>query len=193
VSLVLAAVLAAGIVTAAPRVARAASSIIKQNETHKYWDLGALFHFMWLGGIGTGVRLGIPVGPRGFVPTLNDQVKLELGISFRYWWPRWYYCDPHERWCDEYRRHGFGGLSIPLLLRWDFFLLEKLTIYLTFGLEANIIFENWWMHDYRYRSFLWYPVIPSFSFGVLFNFHERISLRAEFAITGFNIGIEFRL
>ncbi len=190
-SLILAAVVVMTVLAAAPRTARAANMIIKQNETHSTWDLGILGHFMYLGGAGVGLRLGIPVSKTG-VAAINDQIKIELGVSFRYWWPRWYYyTDRHDPFYDEYRR-GFGGVSIPLLFRWDFFLLEKLTLYFTLGIEINLIFEHWYW-DHHYRSFWWNPVVPSMSFGALVNFHERVSLRVELATSGFNLGIEFRL
>ena len=190
--LVLAVVVAAAVMTAAPRAARAANMIIKQNTSHSTWDLAILGHFMYLGGAGVGLRLGIPVSKTG-VAAINDQIKIELGVSFRYWWPRLYYCDPRDPWCDEYdRRAGFGGIGIPLLFRWDFFLLEKLTLYFTLGIEINLIFQQWYW-DHHYRSFWWNPVVPSMSFGVLVNFHERVSLRVELATSGFNLGVEFRL
>ncbi len=191
-SLILAGVVALTVLVAAPRTARAANLIIKQNETHSTWDLGILGHFMYLGGAGVGLRLGIPVSKTG-VAAINDQLKIELGVSFRYWWPRLYYCNPHDPWCNDYdRRAGFGGISIPLLFRWDFFLLEKLTLYFTVGIEINLIFQQWYW-DHHYRSFWWNPVVPSMSFGVLVNFHERVSLRVELATSGFNLGVEFRL
>jgi hypothetical protein len=189
----MAAALAAGLAASVPARAEAASLIIKQNQTHKHWDLGLLMHFPWLGGIGTGLRLGIPVAPAGFSSAINDQVKLEVGFSFRHWWPRWYWyrCDPaRDPWCDP---DGFFGFSIPLLMRWDFFVVKPVTLYLTFGLEINIIPAQWWVHERHYISFLLYPVIPSFSFGLLFNVHERVSIRTSFALTGFNLGVEFRL
>jgi hypothetical protein len=189
-SLILALVVAAAVVTATPRAARAANTIIKQNESHSMWDLAILGHFMYLGGAGVGLRLGIPVSKTG-VAALNDQIKIELGVSFRYWWPRLYYYDRDHPLYDDYRG-GFGGVSIPLLFRWDFFLLEKLTLYFTLGIEINLIFEHWYW-DHHYRSFWWNPVVPSMSFGALVNFHERVSLRVELATSGFNLGIEFRL
>lgn len=188
-ALILAGVIAAGAVAVIPaREAQAANVIIKNDEVHKRWDLGILLHALWWGGVGVGARLGIPVAPRGFIPALNDQVKIELGFSYQHWWLRSYYVHRDWDWYDEgYHFHRF---AFPLLFRWDFYILDLLTVYFTIGVEFGFVPDREVWND---RIYYYGLAVFAGSLGILLNVHERVSIRAEFAHSSFNIGVEFKL
>jgi hypothetical protein len=192
VSLVLAVALAAGAAALLPsREARAANVIVKQDGVHKQWDLAVMLHALWWGGVGVGGRLGIPVGPKGFIPAINDQVKIELGFSYQHWWMRSGYCHPHDPdwdWCRA--GYEFDRFAFPLLFRWDFFILKMLTVYFTIGIEFGFIPQR---EVWENRVYYYGLVVFAGSLGLLVNFHENVSLRAEFGHQAFNIGVEFRL
>ena len=190
-----AAAVLAGVITLTmiPRGAHAASDslIIKSNDEHKSMDLSFLFHAIWYGGVGTGVRIGIPVAPRGFIPKLNDQVKIELGASFQNWWT--WHVHPV---CNGDHVGVFFRMAMPVLLRWDFFLTNLVTVYGGIGVEIGVPFHR----DPDVASCL--RSHPSYVYGwatfaaqmgILLNFHDNVSLRMQFSHTGFDIGIEFRL
>ncbi len=175
-----------------PSISLAAKSggglIVKNDEVHKNLDLALLLHAVWWGGIGTGIRLGIPVAPKG-LPGLNDQVKIEFGASFQNWWTdRICHRDPvnHPDCVDSFFR-----LAFPLLLRWDFFLTKIVTVYGTIGVEVGAVLDRQFRDAYHEYYYGW--VLFAGSAGIIVSFHERVALRAEFAHSGFNLGVEFKL
>jgi len=188
-ALLLVSVMTAGMAALVPaRRSEAADLIIKNDDVHKRWDLAIMGQALWWGGVGGTLRLGIPVAPKGFIPGINDQVKIELGFSFQHWWMRHNYCDPHWEWCTG--GYDFHRFAFPVRLRWDFYILPVLTVYATVGVEFGFIPD----HDIWDDRVYYYGLITfAGSAGVLVNFHERVSLRAEFAHSGFNLGIEFKL
>ncbi len=188
-ALLLACVMTAGLAAVAPaRHAEAADLIIKSDEVHKQWDLAVMLHALWWGGVGVGMRLGIPVAPKGFIPALNDQVKIEIGFSYQHWWLRRYYVDRDWDWYHE--GYDFHRFAFPVLLRWDFYILKILTAYFTIGVEFGFVPDHEVWDD---RVYYYGLAVFAGSAGVLVNFHERVSLRAEFSHSGFNVGIEFKL
>jgi len=180
-------------IQAVPSPAAAASDdvIVKQNDEHRTLDVGVLFHAIWFGGVGTGLRVGIPVAPRGFIPKINDQVKIEIGGSFQHWWS-W---RVHPR-CDGHAVDHFFRLGLPVLLRWDFFITKLVTVETGLGVEIGVPFHpDPDVADCLRRrpDYVYGWATLAIQFGILLNFHERVSMRMQFSHSGFDIGVEFRL
>lgn len=84
----------------------------------------------WYGvGLATGVRLGIPLVPNGFIGHLNNAVYLTVGADFYYI----RYGDPDDRYGP-----GFG---FPVGLHWEFYFTEKLSAFAEVG--ANVFLGPW--------------------------------------------------
>jgi len=184
------AIAALGATLAWPAASQAASGslIIKSNETHKHWDLALLLHGIWWGGIGTGIRFGIPIVPDG-VATLNDQVKIEFGASFQNWWTN-NICH-HDPVDHPECRDAFFRLAFPVLLRWDFFLTKIVSVYGAVGVEIGVVLDKEFREEYHEYYYGW--ALFAAAFGINVFFHERVALRAEFCQSGFNVGVEFKL
>ncbi len=86
-------------------------------------------------GLGAGVRATIPFLQDGPVPGINNNMGIGLGADYAY------RSDNH---CTGIR--SANGLTIPVVLQWNFFLLRRLSV---FG-EVGVAWQHWWNAPYLY-------------------------------------------
>jgi len=76
------------------------------------------------GDVGAGIRVGIPIVRQGFIPSLNDNVAISVGVDFLNWPSPGY---------------EVTGVVIPVMLQWNFFLTRHWSL---FG-EGGVAFQDW--------------------------------------------------
>jgi len=188
----------------APAEAGAVDWIIKSNETHGRFNLTPTasvtpYYFS------PGLRFGIPVAKSGFIPTLNDEVKIEIGVNFQIWWrPAWDHrwceaCDPDSPHYDpddcrhcrgEWVGDPFFRLAFPVMMRWEFFLTKVWSLYLGLGFEFGIPFDHHYRDGFGPDDWAWVV----FVFGSRFTVKDWFAFRIETGSLGmFVFGFEFML
>jgi hypothetical protein len=196
--------LAVGISVLAPRRAEAGPVwIIKQNETHGQWTLGPTASLMPMY-FAPGLRLGIPVAKSGFLPMINDEVRIEIGATFQMWWhPAWhdqycYWCDPHhynDRKCYEcehadYVGHLFFRLGFPVMLHWAFYLTKMWSVYAGFGFELGVPLDDYYRDHYIFGPDGWIWI--ALAFGTRIHVAKWCALRFEIGTLGLlTFGVDF--
>lgn len=189
----------------APRDAHAVNWIVKQNETHTRWNLTPTAAITpWY--FAPGIRIGIPIAKTGFLPTVNDSVRIEFGAAFQIWWhPAWggRWCggvcdpghphyDPREcRRCqNDYAYDPFFRIGLPVLLRWDFFLTKVWSVYVGLGFEFGIPFDRYYRDAFGPDAIFWI----AFVMGTRFHVRDWFAFRIELGTLGvFVFGFEFLL
>jgi hypothetical protein len=189
----------------APGEARAINWVIKNNETHGKWNLTPTASVTpWY--FSPGLRLGIPIAKSGFIPSRNDEVKLEIGINFQIWWrPVWRSPECHP-WCTrghpEYDpgrcrdcRHDYAGptffrLGLPAMLRWQFYLTKVWSVYAIFGMEFGIPFDPYYRDAFGPDDWVWIVL----GVGTCLQVKEWFAFRFELGTIGLPVfGFEFLL
>ena len=185
----------------APRRAAAEPTwIIKQNEKHGKWNLTPTASLMPMY-FAPGLRFGIPVAKSGFLPMVNDEVKIELGFNFQIWWhPAWgRSCpacyDPHYDpvACRECRRDYVGDifyrLSFPVFMRWEFYFTRLWSVYAGFGFEFGVPLEAWYRDSvFGPDDWLWVVLVV----GNRLTFKDWFGIRFEIGTMGLLVfGIDF--
>jgi len=181
-----------------------AALIIKQNETHGKFNLTPTFTIIPWWYFAPGIRFGIPVAKSGFIPNLNDEVKIEIGFNYQFWWHvAWgnrcdLYCkeDPHSAACreckDEYFYFDAGNpimrIGLPAMMRWEFYLTKLVSVYAGFGFEIGIPIYSWDAYPFGPHGWFWLVL----AFGTTLHFKEHFALRFEIGTISFPmIGFEF--
>lgn len=175
--------------------------IIKNNEKHGKWSLTPTASLMPMY-FAPGLRFAIPVAKSGFLPMVNDEVKIEIGASFQIWWhPAWRktYChwcyEPHynARKCDECRRGGYVGnlfyrLGFPVMMRWEFYLTRIWSVYAGFGFEFGVPFESYYRDFFGPDDWFWIVLVA----GNRFTVKDWLAFRLEIGTLGLLVfGVEF--
>jgi hypothetical protein len=133
----------------------------------------------WYGfGIGAGARYELPLGPEGFIPTLNDSFELEFGGDV--WYGRWSYA-------------GFGysytGIAVPVEGRWTFHFSSKLAAYAKLGLGW---YFNFWSGDIGETGFSGSGLYWNTATGVIYQLSDSFWLRGELGYTGLKLGVSLK-
>ena len=93
--------------------------------------------FTWWGvGAATGVRIGIPLMPNGFIDSINNAVYLNFGADF--YWMRWRRCGG-GRDCWDYS----AGLGLPVTLHWEFYFNDQWSAFVELGFQVFIHPRFW--------------------------------------------------
>lgn len=134
-----------------------------------------------LAGYGGGVRVGIPLLSDGFLPRLNDAVFVESGAEFIHW---------------TLTAGDFNSITVPIHVRWNFYLAKDWTAFLNGGFELSYFLGE---------GFFDSPTgVPFFNVvqggvltvgvggGVMYNFSEAVSLRIDATLSLLGIGLTFR-
>jgi hypothetical protein len=191
--------LAAAVLVAAPRRAEAINWIIKQDETHGKWNLTPTIAVApWY--FSPGLRLGIPIAKNGFIPSRNDEVKIEIGVNFQLWWNHVYY-DPCHQYCDPSHPHYDPAacdrcrsglfmfrLAFPVMLRWEFYLTRVWSVYAGMGMEFGIPMNRYYRDGFGPDDWVWVVAVV----GTRFTVKEWFAFRLEMGTIGlFVFGFEF--
>ena len=124
-------------------------------------------------GVGGGVRFGIPILKRGFIPSINNSVVISFGADVLNW--------PAEG-------YGVSGLIIPVMLQWNFYLTRVWSVFVEAGFAPRIWFDEPGGHHSRF--FPW----PGASIGTRIHFtaggYPALVIRMGFP-TGLTLGLSF--
>jgi len=153
------------------------------SEQPRPFLIGAFLEFpygYWYGGfpLAVGGRFYIPLVKQGFVPNLNDEFGLDVGVDlallFTYW--------------------GVGFLiDIPVEAMWKLNLTSKFSAYAKLGVGLGIRLGNYL--GYCGYGFGCWPVTPTFygSVGAIYKLADGLWLRGELGYPGIKIGLTFPL
>lgn len=140
---------------------------LNQMETELHGVLGT-------NALGGGIRIGLPVISQGFVPSLNNNVMLSLGVDFLNW--------PSSD-------YAVTGMVIPIMLQWNFFLTRRWSL---FG-EGGVAVQDWFSRRANgddQTLFIW----PGLAAGARFYFNDgqypALLLRVGYP-SGLSVGIGF--
>lgn len=142
-------------------------------------------HLTWAGyygGLGVGLRVGIPLIPNGPVQTINNSLALSLGGDFFFY---------------SYGRGGYFGaaaLTIPVMLQWNFYLHGVFSLFVEGGVAADFYFYHRGVgcgdFDYGCSFGIW----PGLALGGRVHFNGRAgypALTFRFGFPASSIGISF--
>lgn len=135
------------------------------------------FHFSLgaHGDFGAGLRLDIPIVPKGVVPSRRDELALSLGLDLQF-------VDFSEGEDDD------GVLLVPHFAgQWNFYLRRGWSVFPELGLAFVIGDDD---HDYSRRDSARVHVDGLIAFGARYHFAERMAvlLRAGWP-TGLQVGL----
>jgi outer membrane protein with beta-barrel domain len=134
-----------------------------------------------LAGFGGGIRVGIPILSDGFLPRLNDGVFFETGAELLHW---------------TLLAGDYNSITVPLHMRWNFYLARDWTVFATAGFEFSYYLEHRFFE--APSGVAWFNVaqggVLTFGVGggVLYNFSESVSLRLDATLSLLAIGLTFR-
>ena len=135
-----------------------------------------------LAGYGGGVRIGLPILSDGFLPRLNDAVFVEVGAEFIHW--------------TYLATDDFNSITVPLHMRWNFFLDRDWTAFVSAGFELSYFLDQGFFEPPPGVNF--FNVVQGgvltvgVGGGVMYNFTEAVSLRVDATLSLLGIGLTFR-
>lgn len=156
------------------------------SEQPRPFLIGAFLEFpygYWYGGfpLSVGGRFYIPLLKQGFVPSLNDEFGLDVGV-------------------DLTLTFGYGVsflIDIPVEAMWKLNLTSKFSAYAKLGVGLGIRLGYWTSFcggAFGYGYSCW-PVAPTFygSVGAIYKLTDGLWLRGEIGYPGLKIGLTFPL
>ncbi|MBN1606524.1 MAG: hypothetical protein JW940_07810 [Polyangiaceae bacterium] len=135
-----------------------AASVIKRPGLHPNYDVEIEPHLLvqWAqspwgqDGFGPGVRFDIPLFDNGPIDTINNNMAIGFGMDWAIfddvcgWYWRYWYRDNVPAGYAAYDCTAHA-LSFPVVLQWNFFLTDKISV---FGEPGLTIQHFWWDSDY---------------------------------------------
>lgn len=176
--------------------------IVNNNEKHGGWVLGPVLGVMpW--NLDAGARLGIPIAPSGFLSKKNDEVRLEIGLSFQMYWAvpggkcecKNVCDDPRSQACRDCKNGWLCGtmffrLAIPVMLQWEFYLTKSWSVYIILGAQVGVPFSPYYRKPFGPHGWAWIV----FAFGAKYIIKNKIALRLEIGTLGLIVvGIDFTI
>lgn len=167
----------------------AAANIIKRPGQHAQYDFElephGIYEWGWPGtGPGVGVRANIPLFHNGPIDTINNNMAIGFGLDVA-WWSYGYRTQRFGNRCwDDWDGDCNGTtLWIPVVLQWNFYLTEIISVFGEPGAAMRHISWDGGTH--------FHPFIPVFAGGARFQFGERVGLTVRvgypYASVGANI------
>jgi hypothetical protein len=130
--------------------------------------------FTWLGGpfdnnLGLGIRGSLPFWRPGPIPSINDNLAIGVGIDGFFFY--------------------HGALYVPVVLQWNLFLIQQLSIFIEGGIGFTFGGYTWGNHGNGYGFGAW----PLLGLGGRLHITERIALtaRAEWPALSLGLSILF--
>jgi len=188
-----------------------AQSTIKQPGNHPTYSVDLEPHlalglddsdFYGSGGFGLGMRATIPFLRNGPIPNINNDMGIGFGLD---WLSRGSSCN-YYYWGPNYR-YGYNNCSayafyLPIVLQWNFYLTDIITVYGEPGLGIRISHASW---SYP-GPYLGCPngmvcegsdtstsPIPIIAGGAKFMFGRTIGLNVRLGYPYFTVGASFLL
>lgn len=162
-----------------------AANIIKRPGMHPQYDFElephGIWEWAWPGtGPGLGVRANIPLFHNGPIDSINNNMAIGFGLDVAWWrhgyrGPRWDRC-----WDFDGRRCSGTTIWVPVVLQWNFYLTEIISVFGEPGLAAR--FVTWDGGDY------FNPIVPVFAGGARFQFGDRVGLTVRLGYPYASIG-----
>jgi len=162
-----------------------ADDTINRPGNHPAYDFEAEPHLLlsdggpwgYYGGLGLGVRFGIPIVSNGFVSTINNSVAISFGVDWAHsdWW-----CGNNQFNCAS------DSFVIPVTLQWNFYVAQRWSV---FG-EPGLAF---------YHAFCDGPggacggfLSPALYIGARYYFTDAVALNMRLGFpSGLSIGLSF--
>ncbi len=129
-----------------------AESIIKQPGNHPKYSVelephGTLQYAWtphWMGtGFGAGMRVSIPFLDNGPVSTINNNMAISFGLDWAHfsndWWCHGGHPEPY--WPGYAHGCTANSLWFPVVLQWNFFLTDVISV---FGEPGLALVHDWW-------------------------------------------------
>ena len=166
-----------------------AANIIKRPGQHPQYDFEleahGIYDWAWPAtGPGLGVRANIPLFHNGPIDTINNNMAIGFGVDMS-WWSYGHRVRRFGRrcWDDWDGRCSGTTLWIPVVLQWNFYLTEIISVFGEPG--AAIRYVSW------YDDSHFHPFVPVFGGGARFQFGDRVGLTVRigypYASVGANI------
>lgn len=180
-----------------------AQSIIEQDDAHPRYAVELEPHGVvgFLppgdgsgGGLGSGLRVTIPVAQRGFIEGINDSVGIGFGVDWLY-----YFGGPASSGtCAEYRGTGnrricvrvagAGGPShyfyLPAVMQWNFFFTEEWSAFGEPGFGMHF-------QAREIDGSLGIGAYPVFQLGGRYHFSEAVTLTMRIGYPYTSVGVSF--
>jgi hypothetical protein len=145
-------------------------------------------------GVGLGFRASIPVLERGPIPRFNNNLAVSFGLD----WAHFSDCGPSEGGC------GANDFWLPIVLQWNFFVTDWLSLFPEFGLAIQHSRWDWDGYppddcrrvrgvDVCRRHSSETDVRPVVWFGARFNLTSRLSLVMRVGTPSLLFGLSWRL
>lgn len=135
-------------------------------------------------GLGIGMQAAIPLMHNGPIDTINNNMAIGFGLNFSS------YSD-----CNDYRGPGdprwddcsVYGIHLPIVLQWNFYLTEIITVYGEPGLGIRHVWGDWETANGDFDHSETDP-IPVFGGGAKFMFGRTAGLNIRIGYPLFTIG-----
>lgn len=127
---------------------------------------------------GVGVRFQIPIMRNGFIPRLNNSIQLGVGLDAVFY--------PFYR--DAYNTF-YGGLTVPVMLTWNFHLVPRFTLFGEVGLAPTLGFWNGYYDRCGAGNFFWCYLTPGFAVGGHLHFRQPAGYPALTFRVGFPVNL----
>ncbi len=165
-----------------------AAGIIKRPGAHAHYGFEFEPHLMFqyhrapAEGAGIGARFNIPLFHNGPIDKINNNMAIGFGADIVFWDNddfRW-----RGRFCRDFNDDCDGvTLWFPVVLQWNFFLTDIISVFGEPGIAARY-WDSDWGDDFD-------PVEPIFGAGARFQFSDTVGLTVRLGTPYASVGANF--